>query len=125
MNIFKMVAVTISMMAILGSPMVNAKDGQGTIEEIIACGAGGPNSGGWKQNLLFKLSDGNWFGVNADYISPTASDYDSNLSVSMVLMAFASKLPVSVRFTNTVGTNCGVTANFEWSKKDDYIKIAR
>lgn len=125
MNILKTVAVAISMMAILGSPSVSAKDGQGTIEKIVNCGAGGSGQNYWKQMLLFKLSDGNWFGVHADHNDYSGSDRDSSFATSMVLMAFASKLPVSVRLNHSVQTHCGITANFHWSVKGDYIEIAR
>ena len=38
----------------------HALDGQGTIEEILTCGTG---EDGWKEILMYRLSDGNWFGV--------------------------------------------------------------
>jgi hypothetical protein len=38
----------------------HAEDDEGTIENIINCGFG-DSSSGWKQVLLFKLSDGKWF----------------------------------------------------------------
>lgn len=116
-----MFAVLISMLAILTSPIVNAKEGQGTIEKIINCGAGS----GWKQFLLFKLSDGNWFGIHAETVNRQSSSNDSNFAVATIMMAFTAKLPVSVRFDHNSQVQCGKNITTFWSKKGNYIEITR
>jgi len=125
MKILKTLTVLISMVGVFGSSEAPAKDGQGTIEEIINCGTGQTGNPSWKQYLLFKLSDGNWFGIYADYGGSAASDYDSNVATSMVLMAFSSKLPLKIRFNHHIGTYCGESVAMFWANKDDYMKIAR
>lgn len=107
------------------SPMVHALDGQGTIEEVMSCSTGDQNGARWREILLFRLSDNNWFGVNADYAAPTASDFDSNFSISLVLMAFSSRSPVEVRATHATSTYCGVSAAMHWNTANDYIKVTR
>ena len=122
MKFFRITAVLFFMMLV--SPMAHALDGAGTIEEVMNCGTGQPDPG-WKQVLLFKLSDGKWFGIFADHISSAASDYDSDSAVSMVLTAFTARLPVSVSISYQNRTFCEITAAMHWSKAGDYIKIAR
>lgn len=122
MKLFRITAVLFFMM--LMTPVANAVVGAGTVEEVMSCSTGHPNPG-WKQALLFKLSDGNWFGVYADYQSTTAADQDSNFAVSMVLTAFTSRLPVSVKFNYQTNTFCGMSVPMFWDTAGDYIKIAR
>jgi len=125
MKILKTLTVVISMVGVFGSSEALAKDGQGTIEEIVNCSQNPVGYNFWGQLLLFKLSDGNWFGTYADYYTKASTDYPTDFATSMVLMAFASKLPVSVRANYSTATHCGQAVSMFHVKKDDYIKIAR
>lgn len=108
------------------SPMAHALDGQGTIKTVMSCSAGPAAKGiGWKQILLFQLSDSNnWFGVFSDW-KGAARDYDSNFATSLVLMAFSSNLPVTVKANFDTRTYCGKPAAMFWDKANDYIKIKK
>ena len=102
----------------------HALDGQGTIEEILTCGTGDTR---WKQILMYRLSDGNWFGVYADWKGENAAQEayarESNTDTSLVLLAFTSGKAVQVRANYSVHTGCGHTVHMTWNTKDDYIKI--
>ena len=110
------------------SPMANALDGQGTIKELVNCGAtesGKRVNGRWKNIMLFKLSDNKWFGAYSDWAQTPAADYDSNSTISMLFMAFSSNLPVKVRANYATKTYCGISAAMFWDNANNYIKIEK
>ena len=96
-----------------------ALDGSGKIEEFKICGAGGSWST-WNNYLLFKLSDGNWFGA---YGNHGKYDADDSITHSAVMMVIANKWEVSVRATAGAKTVCGVTAHFIYNRVGDYFYV--
>ena len=104
----------------------HALNGQGTIEEILTCGTG---EDGWKEILMYRLSAGNWCGVDTDWAGTDNTnrmlDLESNTSTSLVMMAFTSGIPVQVRATYSTRTGCGHTVYTTWNKKDDYIRLVK
>ena len=92
-----------------------ALDGEGTIEDFMICGSGEKY---WKSYVMFKLSDGNWFGLYGQWDAMGDSP-----SYSTVILALSNKWPLSVRANYSLRTHCGVSAMFFWNSRDDYIKI--
>lgn len=102
------------------SPAAHALEGEGTIDEIIAC-----SDGTWKTLLLFKLSDGQWFGTYSDYHTNAPHDYDSDTFTAMVLMVFSANQHISIRATYSTLNKCGVSAAMIHTKVGDYMKVTR
>lgn len=103
----------------LFSSISYATDGQGTIQEIMEC----QDTGGWKK-LLFKLTDGQWFGIAANFTGSSSTDFDQNLTSSLVKMAFISQLQLEVRISYDENkVSCGITHAYQWDTLGDYIKI--
>ncbi len=102
-----------------------ASEGNGTIKEVEVCGYGEPK-GSWRNVVLFKLSDGNWFGVYGNHGSTTfASSFDDTPSASLVMLAFSTGWEVSVRATYRTGTFCNKTLDMLWDNSGDYIRVKR
>ncbi|MCE0494152.1 hypothetical protein [Vibrio salinus] len=113
---------------LVAAPLTFAEEATGTIEQIQICGTGHENSGNWMRTLVFKI-DGKWFGIYANFYNSTATDYDSNITASMIYMAFAQNLEVHIKATSnweTYYSNCGLTdGHIFHGKAGDFISLSK
>lgn len=97
-----------------------ALDGTGKIVEVRSCVV----NVSWKSRVQFKLSDGNWFAVNAvHHGSPNI--YSDTVSPALVMMAFSADYTVNVRATANVSTCGGITTNDVYTTANDYIHVIK
>lgn len=122
----KLVLLLTAITALLGYSPSYALDGAGTVEQIRICTRiDGLQDNPWTRIGLFKLSDGNWFGVYMNHTQSTATDYDDNTIYSLALLAFTANYQVNVRANYTTHTACGIQATFLWSAEGDYIELLK
>ncbi len=96
---------------------VPAVEGTGKVVEIVDCGTGNT---AWRGVTLFKLDDGQWFGLWTTHASDGA-----NPQLSLVLLAYSKSHVLTVRASNGTQTWCGITSTMFWNDAGDYIRLSQ